>query len=160
MTETRKSQKKVVKESLIMAEGGATADYDFARLDTCILKTSEVSPDMGCLIIVLNLILSPIGTFLAAGLDKRGLNKWLLGVGVAQLIPTILFQVYMKMLESANAPENIDKNMTPQEAADAVVGIFTVLCIFATLFVMSWIYGICLACHIKNTNQNRVRAGK
>ena len=51
MTETRKSQKKIVKESLIMAEGGTS--YDFTSLDTCILKTSEVSPDMGCLIIVL-----------------------------------------------------------------------------------------------------------
>ena len=149
MTETRKSQKKIVKESLIMAEGGTS--YDFTSLDTCILKTSEVSPDMGCLIIVLNLIISPVGTFLAAGLDKRGINKWLLGAGVAQLIPTVIFQINVKAIESAYTPENT-KDMTAEEVADAIAFMFAMVSIFATLFLFSWIYGICLACHIRNTN--------
>lgn len=149
MTETRKSQKKIVKESLIMAEGGTS--YDFTSLDTCILKTSEVSPDMGCLIIVLNLIISPVGTFLAAGLDKRGINKWLLGAGVAQLIPTVIFQIYVKAIESAYTPEK-PTDMTAEEVADAIAFMFAMVSIFATLFLFSWIYGICLACHIRNTN--------
>ena len=77
--------------SAIQNEGGVgVADHILEESETCLMKTAKIDESMACLVIVLNVLLAPIGTFLAAGLDKRGLNKPLLLIGALYLILFIL----------------------------------------------------------------------
>ena len=94
----KKQIKRNIKESMISDEGsaieneGGVGDHLLEEADTCVMKTAKISEDMACLLIVLNIILAPVGTFLAAGLDKRGLNKALLIIGFINLVPFIITQ--------------------------------------------------------------------
>ena len=100
------------------------------------------------LIVGLNILLSPSGTFLAACFDKRGVYKWMICAGIVQLIPTMIFYHYYGVVESYyNYPEKM-KDMEQEEAEHAIAYAFSMLCIFAFLFFLMWIYGVCLACHI------------
>merc|ERR1711934_612001 len=104
MNKSQKKDKKIVKrairdslvgveeerESVLQYEGG---DDVLTSRESCIMFTSKMSTDMAKLIIVLNVLFAPIGTLLAAGLDKRGFNMKLLTVSIIYLIPFIIIQI-------------------------------------------------------------------
>merc|ERR1719387_2140839 len=119
---------------------------------------------MAKLVIVLNILFAPIGTLLAAGLDKRGFNMKLLTVGIIYLIPFIIIQILAAQAQAkfgaeAEAIAN-DTNQQRQEAAaealakEAANLIVGVVCLSIVSFVL-WIRGICLSCHILTTNKLR-----
>ena len=94
----KKQIKRNIKESMISDEGsaieneGGVADHLLDEADTYALRTAKITEDMACLVIVLNVLFAPLGTFLAACLDKRGLNKALLIIGFIYLVPAIIVQ--------------------------------------------------------------------
>lgn len=104
MNKSQKKDKKLVKrairDSLVQeeVEESALTQYDggddaLESRESCAMATSKMSPDMATLVVVLNVFFAPIGTLLAAGLDKRGFNKKLLTIGVIYLVPFIIMQI-------------------------------------------------------------------
>ena len=190
MNKSQKKDKKLVKrairDSLVQeeVEESALTQYDggddaLEGADGCCMPTANISPDMGTLVIVLNIFLAPIGTLLAAGLDKRGFNKKLLLWGLIYLLPFIIIQILAaqaqakfgeqaKILEkqAKQANENNDQEAAKKameagkellkEAANLIVG---VVCLAVVNFIL-WIHGICVACHISRTNKMRVAIQK
>merc|ERR1711934_698225 len=175
MSKSQKKDKKMVKrairdslvgveeeqESVLQYEGG---DDVLTSRESCVMFTSKMSTDMAKLVIVLNVLFAPIGTLLAAGLDKRGFNMKLLTVGIIYLIPFIIIQILAAQAQSKWGPEAEIANKETddakkaaaieaiaKEAANLIVG---VICLALVNFVL-WIHGICLSCHILTTNKLR-----
>merc|ERR1719375_530931 len=85
-------------DSLLQFEGGA--DEILESRDTCILTTSKIVTDLAILVIMLNVIGAPIGTFVAAGADKRGFNMKLFVMGFIYLVLFIINQIMITQLET------------------------------------------------------------
>lgn len=139
-------------ESAIQNEGGI-ADHILEERDTCVMKSSKMAEDMCCVVVVLNIFLAPVGTFMAAGLDKRGINKALLVIGAINLIPMIIIKIL-----AANLSPYVDDGgrfYVPEEDEAYVKTTMINLYTIGLVALMLWVHGICLAFHIKWANYAR-----
>ena len=149
----------LVAEEEVQCDGG---DNAVTEMESCLTPLSEMSTDMSCLCIILNVFLAPLGTFVASGLDKRGCNVKLLVVGILNVLPVIIMSILLAqaMKKFGDAAINATKDSYNQktatddlkdiaeEAHNLIIGVI----VLSIIQFFLWIHGLIITCKIKAAN--------